>query len=194
MLGSKLPTTSYPIQLIGTIPISGRRDMITFYYPAGMLWSDFVDKIPLPLNSTVRIIKSLLGGMLIAQIWQTSKSSAGNRLSLDNCNKLVVNYKDRTDCSALPDLISSLRGLGALSHSLLASYSPPGWGFHYAGSLPMKREPQAYQTHVDGRLWNSKRVRVIDGSVLPSLPAKNHSLTMMANSARIANEMINCGY
>jgi len=47
---------------------------------------------------------------------------------------------------------------------------------------------------MDGRLWNSKRVRVIDGSVLPSLPAKNHTLTLMANAARIADKVQQCGY
>lgn len=72
--------------------------------------------------------------------------------------------------------------------------SPPGWGFHYAGCLPMREHPAAYETHIDGRLWDSKRVRVIDGSVLPSLPAKNHALTMMANAARIADEVVQCGY
>ncbi len=58
----------------------------------------------------------------------------------------------------------------------------------------MRQAPSEFETHVDGRLWDSRRVRVIDGSVLPSLPGKNHSLTMMANAARIANEARQCGY
>ena len=77
---------------------------------------------------------------------------------------------------------------------MLASSSPPSWGFHHAGTLPMSHEPAPFETHLDGRLWNSRRVRVIDGSVFPSLPAKNPSLTIMANAARIANLVKSCDY
>lgn len=194
MLGSKLPTTSYPIQLIGTLQGTGRRDMISFYYPGGMLWSDLVLDVPLPINATVRILRALLGGMLVAQIWQTSRPSPCNRLCLSKGDGVVIHYSDRSPCSAVPHLLTALRSLGAYSVARLASLSPPGWGFHYAGSLPMRRIPSAYETHVDGRLWSSRRVRVIDGSVLPTLPAKNHTLTLMANAARIADEVMRCGY
>ena len=53
----------------------------------------------------------------------------------------------------------------------------------------MKIKPEEFETFTDGRLWNSERIRVADASVLPSLAAKNHSLTMMANAARIAKEI-----
>jgi choline dehydrogenase-like flavoprotein len=58
----------------------------------------------------------------------------------------------------------------------------------------MRAVPKAFETHADGRLWDSQRVRVIDGSVLPSLPAKNHSFTIMANAARIAEAVKSCAY
>jgi choline dehydrogenase-like flavoprotein len=58
----------------------------------------------------------------------------------------------------------------------------------------MRHQPSHFETHVDGRLWDSQRVRVIDASGLPSLPAKNHSLTLMANAARIADETLRCEY
>lgn len=194
MLGSELPERSYPIQLVGTLPSSGRRDMISFYYPGGMLWSDLVPDVPLPMNATIRIMRALLGGMLVAQIWQTSRPSLGNSLRLDGAGSVMISYSERSSCTAIPELLRALRSLGAYSVARLASLSPPGWGFHYAGCLPMRHAPRAYETHVDGRLWDSKRVRVIDGCVMPSLPAKNHSLTLMANSARIADEVMRCGY
>lgn len=193
-MGCELPVRSYPIQLIGTLPRSGRLDMITFYYPGGMLWSDLVPDVPLPMSTTVRMIGSLLGGMLVAQIWQTSRPTPANRLRIGEGGMLIVDYLDRPACTAVPDLLPALRNLGAYSLARLASMSHPGWGFHYAGSLPMRYHPQEFETHVDGRLWNSRRVRVIDGSALPSLPAKNHSLTLMANAARIADEVLRCGY
>lgn len=194
MFGSALPARSFPVQLVATLERLGCRDMITFYYPGGLMWTDLLSDIPLPMDSALRILGNLLGGMLVAQIWETSRPVAGNQIRLEPDSSLRIDYPERTPYSKLKDLLSALGALGAFSASRLASTSPPGWGFHYAGSLPMREAPAPFETHTDGRLWDSKRVRVIDGSVLPSLPAKNHSLTLMANSARIADETLRCGY
>lgn len=194
MFGSGLPTRSFPVQLVATLDGIGRRDMISFYYPGAMLWSDLLSDIPLPMGAALKMMGDLVGGMLVAQIWQTSRSTSGNRLRLDGTGEIVIDYPDRPEYSGLEELLAALRPLGAFSLKRLASNSPPGWGFHHAGCLPMREHPAPYETHADGRLWDSRRVRVIDGSVLPSLPAKNHSLTLMANAARIADEVLRCGY
>lgn len=192
--GSALPRRSFPVQLVATLDAAGRRDMITFYYPGAMLWSDLLPDMPVPIGAALRMLGGLLGGMLIAQIWQASRPSAHNRIRLDERDEIVIDYPHWQKYDGLGQLLTALRPLGAYSLKGLASMSPPGWGFHYAGCLPMREHPTAYETHMDGRLWDSRRVRVIDGSVLPSLPAKNHSLTMMANAARIADEVRQCGY
>jgi choline dehydrogenase-like flavoprotein len=194
MFGSVMPKRSFPVQMVGTLDGAGRRDMISFYYPGGLLWSDLLPDIPLPMDVALKMLGSLLGGMLVAQIWETSRPSPNNRLRLDAGGGIVIDYPDRKIYGGLGSLLAALRPLGAYSLKRLASMSPPGWGFHHAGCLPMCDKPSPYQTHIDGRLWDSKRVRVIDGSVLPSLPAKNHSLTLMANAARIAEEVKRCGY
>jgi choline dehydrogenase-like flavoprotein len=113
---------------------------------------------------------------------------------VDGGGNITIRYPERHPYSKLPALLASLRKLGGYSLKRLASAPPPSWGFHHAATLPMRAEPQAFETHADGRLWDSRRVRVIDGSVLPSLPAKNHSLTIMANAARIAEAVKSCGY
>ncbi|MDD2768531.1 MAG: GMC oxidoreductase [Methylococcus sp.] len=194
MFCSELPVRSFPVQLIATLPNNQSGNMISFYYPGGLLWSDLLPDIPLPMDASVRMIGALLGGMLVAQIWETSRPVPSNRLQLDEDGEVVIDYPVRLRCAALPYLLTALRPLGAYSLERFAVLSPPGWGFHHAGCLPMRHCPAAFETHVDGRLWNSKRVRVIDGSVLPSLPAKNHTLTLMANAARIADEVMRCGY
>lgn len=194
MFGSALPDRSFPVQLVGTLVGGGRRDMISFYYPGGLLRTDLLPDIPLPMDVASKFLGNLLGGMLVAQIWETSRPSPQNRLRLDPSGEIEIDYPDRKIYAGLGELLAALRPYGAYSLKRLATMSPPGWGFHHAGCLPMRKQPSPYETHVDGRLWDSKRVRVIDGSVLPSLPAKNHSLTMMANAARIAEEAIRCGY
>jgi choline dehydrogenase-like flavoprotein len=192
--GVDLPTQSYPIQLIGTMEGFGKRDMISFYYPVGMLWSDLLPDIPLPMNSARSVLAALIGGMLVAQIWEASQPAPGNRLGIIGDGKVTINYTERQQYSKLPQLLASLRKLGGFSMSMLASTPPPSWGFHHAATLPMRTEPKAFETHKDGRLWDSQRIRIIDGSVLPSLPAKNHSLTIMANAARISEIVKSCGY
>jgi len=192
--GSKLPQHSYPIQLIGTLENGKGRDMMSFYFPAGMLWSDLLPDIPLPMNIARSVLSSLIGGMLVAQIWETSRPSKGNRMHVKTDGTVKIEYNDRQAYSKLPLLLTELRKLGGFSLDSLASAPPPSWGFHHAATLPMRINPKPFETHTDGRLWDSRRIRVIDGSVLPSLPAKNHSLTIMANSARISEQVKLCGY
>lgn len=192
--GSRLPTRSFPIQLIGTMDGCGERDMISFYYPAGMLWSDLLPDIPLPMNAARSVLAGVIGGMLVAQIWEISRPSAGNRMCVEADGTVRINYAERQPYSKLPFLLAALRALGGMSLRSLAAMPLPSWGFHHAATLPMRFDPEPFETHTDGRLWDSRRVRVIDGSVLPSLPAKNHSLTIMANSARIAEQVRSCGY
>ena len=192
--GSQLPIRSFPIQLIGTLEGHGERDMMTFYYPGGMLWSDLLLDIPLPMDAARSVLAGMIGGMLVAQIWEISRPSANNRMRIEADGMVRIDYAERHPYSKLSFLLAALRKLGGISLSRLASIPPPSWGFHHAGTLPMRFDPKPFETHTDGRLWDSRRIRVIDGSVLPSLPAKNHSLTIMANSSRIAELVKSCGY
>ncbi len=192
--GSRLPGKSFPTQLIGTLGGHGERDMISFYYPSGMLWSDLLPDIPLPMNAARSVLAGIIGGMLVAQIWEPSRPVSGNRMRVENDGTVRIDYAERQQYSKLSPLLATLRRLGGFSLGMLASMPPPSWGFHHAGTLPMRLQPKPFETHTDGRLWDSRRVRIIDGSVLPSLPAKNHSLTIMANSARIAEQVKSCGY
>lgn len=192
--GSQLPDRSFPIQLVGTLEGKGARDMISFYYPGGMLWSDLLPDIPLPIDAAYSVLGVLMGGMLVAQTWEPSHPAPGNRLRLESDGTVRIDYVERHPYSKLSILLSALRTLGGFSLRRLASMPPPTWGFHHAGTLPMRLDPGPFETHTDGRLWDSRRIRVIDGSVLPSLPAKNHSLTIMANAARIAKQVKRCGY
>jgi len=63
----------------------------------------------------------------------------------------------------------------------------PGGGNHFGGSLPMRCSPQApLETDSLGRLAAVSRCYVVDGSVLPSIPATTMALLLMANADRIA--------
>jgi choline dehydrogenase-like flavoprotein len=194
LFGAELARASYPIQLTGTLRNFSQKPMISFYYPGGMIFTDLLFDMPFSWQINLRILKTILSGMLVAQVWFPSNPSSNNYLYLDSANDIVVNYDDVAVLDSFTTLFKEMRSLGAYSNKKLITKSPPVWGFHHAGTLPMSAAPQRFQTHIDGRLWDSRRVRVIDGAVLPSLPSKNHSLTIMANAARIADEVIKCGY
>ena len=194
LFGRAVCGPSFPVQLAGTLDAGQGREMISLYYPGGMLWADLLSEVPLPIDAARAILGAVMGGMLVAQVWSVSRPQPGQRLRLGADDRVRIDYPQPAPHARLPLLLAELRALGCLSHRSLATAAPPGWGFHHAGTLPMRHSPAAYECHADGRLWDSARVRVIDASVFPSLPAKNISLTIMANAARIADLTRTCGY
>jgi choline dehydrogenase-like flavoprotein len=66
--------------------------------------------------------------------------------------------------------------------------SPPGFGRHIGGSLPMRRHPGRGETDLLGRPAGFERVHAVDASVLPSIPATTITYAVMANAARIADQ------
>jgi choline dehydrogenase-like flavoprotein len=65
-----------------------------------------------------------------------------------------------------------------------------GASVHYAGTLPMSREGGALTTTADCRSLDFPNLIVADGSTFPFLPAKNLTLTLMANAARVADHSL----
>jgi choline dehydrogenase-like flavoprotein len=82
-----------------------------------------------------------------------------------------------------------LRKLGAFA--IPSSFSPigPGEAIRYAGMLPMRATPGPGQLDPLGELHGSPGLHVVDLSSFPAMPAKHHTLTMMANADRIGREI-----
>lgn len=192
--GRKPSVHGFPVQFIGTLQSTAGRDMLTFYDPRGVLRSELVGDVPLPVPAGLKALDMMLGGMLVAQIWQRAAPAPGKSMRIVEDGSLEIRHPDAGPYAGQAGFLQAMRALGGYTLSRWVNRAPAGWGFHYAGSLPMRQAPGEFQTHTDGRLWSSQRVRAIDGSVLPSLPAKNHSLTIMANAARIAESTRACGY
>jgi choline dehydrogenase-like flavoprotein len=85
-------------------------------------------------------------------------------------------------------LASVFRRTGTLAMTAAMTIGAPGAGNHFGGTLPMRAKPRArLDTDVLGRLPEFRRVHVVDGSILPSIPATTLALVQMANADRIAN-------
>jgi choline dehydrogenase-like flavoprotein len=65
----------------------------------------------------------------------------------------------------------------------------PGGDIHYSGTMPMSSNPELGQTDQYGEVFGLKGVYAVDGASLPSLNAKPHTLTIMANADRIGHKI-----
>ena len=70
-----------------------------------------------------------------------------------------------------------------------ARKNKPGASQHFGGSLPMSANGGRYETDTLGRLHNCRNVHVIDASVVSSVTGTPTTYTVMANAARIADQV-----
>lgn len=83
----------------------------------------------------------------------------------------------------------AFRKLGAILLPGAFLAGAPGSDIHYAGTLPMKRDTNPTSTSADGELAGLSNVFVADAASFPTLPAKPHTLTIMANAHRIGKNL-----
>jgi choline dehydrogenase-like flavoprotein len=103
-------------------------------------------------------------------------------------------------CAApgLAETLDNLRHALARTFRSLGAIMPPG-GFvagklgsdiHYAGTLPMSTNPSGASTSPDCEVTGLPGVFVADAASFVSLPAKPHTLTLMANAHRVGTKVM----
>jgi hypothetical protein len=80
-------------------------------------------------------------------------------------------------------------GMGLIVPPGQAHERPMGASVHYSGTLPMSLEPRAHTLTPDCRSHDFENLYFVDGTSFPSLPAKNLTMTLMANAARVADRV-----
>jgi choline dehydrogenase-like flavoprotein len=158
----------------------------TFYGLTGPLRSDYLLNFPLAMRDNLAAAKFLSPAMAIVQVFYPDTPRPENHVSLLPSGELSVAYGEQRVEHIERDIIRAFFRLGYLSHHSLCQFPSAGNSFHYAGCLPMKRAPGAYETGADGLLSDHRHVYVADGATLPLLPSKNLTFTLMANAMRIA--------
>ena len=81
------------------------------------------------------------------------------------------------------------RELGAPLIPGMAHIRPMGASVHYSGTLPMSAERRSWAVSPECRSYDIDNLFVVDGSVIPFLPAKNLTFTLMANAVRVASKI-----
>jgi choline dehydrogenase-like flavoprotein len=97
----------------------------------------------------------------------------------------VQSPADKTDNKKLRTFLAKhSRYLGFTPIPFAGGVMMPGKSFHIGGSLAM-----GHITDKLGRLAGTKNIHVIDGSILPQVPAATITFSIMANAHRIASNV-----
>lgn len=169
--------------------LDGEGLMGAVYETRNLPASGFAGQIPLPRAAAEALFRFLSPALLVA-VTSFPGHFSRNRLSFDRATwRLTVQggfepALDGAERAARKTLARGWRALGA--HVLPGGRrAMPGTDAHFAGTLPMGGR-NANGTSVLGEVSGQPGLHVVDGSVLPSLPAKHATFTIMANANRIA--------
>ncbi|MER8395590.1 hypothetical protein NKH10_27670 [Mesorhizobium sp. M1340] len=151
---------------------------------------------------TDRLLSRLTVGLGYLPSWASPKVRVTAQLSADELPKITLTSEGFSEARAsgkdvpamLPDVIKRIRraapylDLWPVTPRML--WSGGAKSYHFGGSFPHAGEPHTGRATTDrlGRLARWDRIHLIDGSVFPNVPATTFTLTVMANSHRIACE------
>ncbi len=163
----------------------------SLFAASGIPGAAVVDRMPLTRPAAIRLFRHLQSALLLGNCFLPGSYSA-NRVRLERGAggaTLVVEGGVAGDLGArLESLKGTLgrvfRRLGALIIPSSFSVFDPGEDLRYSGTLPMRASPGPGQTDAQGELFGAPGLFVVDMSAFPAMPAKHHTLTMMAIADR----------
>ena len=151
--------------------------------------AEFVHHAPLARRHSLRLFRALLSSTVVANCFFPGRLSENHmRLAPDGSVRVSGG---RTP--ALPLEIawarSRLRAAFLRAGALLLprTFTPgqTGADAHYAGSIPMRGRPEIGESTPDAEVQGLPGVYVADASAFPALPAKSHTLALMACADRV---------
>jgi choline dehydrogenase-like flavoprotein len=152
--------------------------------------SEFVRYIPTSRATAISLWKTLSPATLVGNCFLPGSLSA-HTVTLDTEGRLIVRGGNHTDVTIVHGQLRATLGrmfrkLGALVVPGSVVAAAPGSDIHYAATLPMRQDPKLGETSAAGEVMGLPGIFVVDGAALSDLPAKPHTLTIMANATRIA--------
>ena len=198
MLGEQFSDESYQYHLLGMglemeRPTEYVHCQITTLKTA--LMHPIVQKLPLDLSTSNRIARTLHAalGVVNVNFHDTPRPSSYLTLRFDDDSEpqLALHYEPPANeqarvKSVLKRIKRALLRLGCIVPPGMLHVRPMGASVHYAGTVPMREEPQPLTTTSEGQSHDFENLYFVDGATFPSLPAKNLTFTLMANASRIA--------
>jgi choline dehydrogenase-like flavoprotein len=164
----------------------------TLFPASGMPASMVIERMPLTRPGAVRLFRWLQPALLLGNCFlpgRYSRSTARLEKGPDGRRRLVVlgGFADELDARLArvrSQLTRAFRKLGAWA--IPGSFSPigPGEAVRYSGTLPMRASPGPGEVDPYGELHGSPGLHVVDLSAFPAMPAKHHTMTLMALADR----------
>jgi choline dehydrogenase-like flavoprotein len=162
------------------------------------LMHPIVQQLPFDLRTSLRIARAAHGALGVVNLNFHDTRREGNAVTLadePDGSRLVVTYSPPPDeperlAGAMRRLRAALWRLGCFVPPGMAHVRPMGASVHYAGTFPMTIEARPWTTDAGGRSRDFANLWFADGSVFPSLPAKNLTFTLMANATRVAHSAL----
>ncbi|WP_018294055.1 FAD-dependent oxidoreductase [Mariprofundus ferrooxydans] len=181
-------------QLAFTLPLDGEVSAFgSTFLTTGIGMSEFLRRAPLKRRNAIGLFRNLLSSCMVGNLFlpgHLTKASA--RLQGDNNLDVTGEHCDEV-APLMHEAEMKLRQiylkLGALLLPGSFTIGRVGGDIHYAGTHPMRHSPTLGETTSTGEVMSLEGVHVVDGACLPTLPAKSHTFTIMANADRISREL-----
>jgi choline dehydrogenase-like flavoprotein len=165
----------------------------TLFPASGVPASLVVERMPLTRPGAVRLFRRLQPALLLGNCFlpgHYSRNVARLERWGEGTSRLVVRGGVSDDHAVRVarlrrQLTAAFRKLGAWALPNSFTLMAPGEAIRYAATLPMREAPGPGETDVLGQLHGAPGLHVVDLSIFPAMPAKHHTLTMMANADRI---------
>ncbi len=159
----------------------------------GLPVTEFLRHATVSRRHAVMLARSLLSSTIVANCFFPSALSANRmRLRADGAVQVVGGIHDAWPAAALwveRRLRASFRRVGAVLVPGSFRAGTPGADAHYAGTMPMRIQPRLGETDRNQEVCGLPGVYVADGAALPSLPAKSHTLAIMAFADRLGRHL-----
>ena len=172
-------------------PDSNERYSSGYFFLADTIpTTDLLPYVPFPYPLSRQIARSLQPTLLLGSSFFDGSYSR-NTMRLRPSGELEISgvitpTTESTMRSTLIRLAGALLPYGACLIPGSVNLCNVGDDAHYAGTVPMKAKPRIGEANSHGEVQGLPGVYVVDGSALTALPAKAHTLTIMANADRIA--------
>ncbi len=200
-LGRPVETAAYQFHLLAfgllaPTPLEYIHGQITTLRAASI--HPIVSSLPVDYRTGLKLFRLLRAGLGIVNLNLADERRTTSHIRLDSTTagrpRLKIEYVAAADepkrrRTAVRRVRAVLRRLGCLVPPGLTRVLPMGASAHYAGTLPMSSVDRPHTTAPNGRVRGFSNLYAVDGSVMPSLSAKNHTLTLMANACRVADEL-----
>jgi choline dehydrogenase-like flavoprotein len=170
----------------------GRLAQGSLYGTSGPLRSDFLFELPLSARGNrvwAKYVAPATAFLMLFYARDPVRGRPDSGVRLRTSGELDVRFAPEPPHALEDTLIGLFRRIGFLSHRAMIQRPPMGSALHFAATLPMTAEPSRYETDRYGRLAGTSAVHIVDGACLSRLPAKNATLTIMANALRIGRRL-----